>query len=204
MINAKPDFFEEAPRITLYDPLAQFLGSTTDGIINYGYTDVVGLAGHSCPTVASAYLMTRAALKALYSDEIPVRGQVAVEIQGDRSEGVVGVVANVISYLTGAADDSGFKGLAGRFQRSGRLSFNSPIQGEVRFTRLDTGKKVEVATNLQPVTASPKIRELMPLCVSGQASEEQLKAFGQAWQQRVKKLLLEHADDPQVIVLRAG
>ncbi|HUH57481.1 MAG TPA: hypothetical protein VL020_03075, partial [Pseudomonadales bacterium] len=91
-----------------------------------------------------------------------------------------------------------------RFQRSGRLSFNSPIQGEVRFTRLDTGKKVEVATNLQPVTASPKIRELMPLCVSGQASEEQLKAFGQAWQQRVKKLLLEHADDPQVIVLRAG
>ena len=204
MINAQPDFFEEAPSITLYDPLAQFLGSTADGIITYEYADVVALAGHSCPTVASAYLMTRAALKALYADETPVRGQVAVEIQGDRAEGVAGVVANVISYLTGAADDSGFKGLAGRFQRSGRLAFNSPIKGEVRFTRLDNGEKVQVSTHLQSVPASPKIRELMPLCVQGQASEDELRQFGNAWQQRVKVLLLEHADDPQVIALSAG
>lgn len=204
MINAQPDFFEEAPSITLYDPLAQFLGSTADGIITYQYADVVALAGHSCPTVASAYLMTRTALKALYGDETPVRGHVAVEIQGDRSEGVIGVVANVISYLTGAADDSGFKGLAGRFQRSGHLAFNSPIQGEVRFTRLDNGQKVQVATNLQPVPQSPLVRELMPLCVKGLASEDDLRRFGYAWQQRVKTLLLEHADDPQVIMLSAG
>lgn len=59
-----PDFFEAAPRITVRDPLARFLGAAEDGIIEYRYADAVRLAGHSCPTVASAYLMTRAALGA--------------------------------------------------------------------------------------------------------------------------------------------
>jgi hypothetical protein len=57
-----PEFFEIAPRITIHDPLAAFLGAAADGIIEYCYADAVKLAGHSCPTVASAYLMTRAAL----------------------------------------------------------------------------------------------------------------------------------------------
>lgn len=201
MIQSPPDFFEEAPTLTLYDPLAQFLGSTADGLITYDYASVVALAGHSCPTVASAYLMTRSALEALFPDDTPVRGHIAVEMQGNRSEGVVGVMANVISYLTGAADESGFKGLAGRFQRSERLAFNRSINSEVRFTRLDNGKKVQVSAHLQSVPASPKIPELMPRCVQGHASEEELKQFGNAWQQRVKVLLLEHADDPQVIQL---
>lgn len=204
MIKAQPDFFEEAPQITLYDPLAQFLGSTADGIITYEYADVVALAGHSCPTVASAYLMTRAALKALYGEEIPVRGHIAVEWQGARDEGVVGVMANVVSYLTGAADEAGFKGIGGNFQRSERLAFNCPMNSEVRFTRLDNGLKVQVAANLQSIPSSPKVRELMPLCLSGQGSVDDLRRFGAAWQQRVKTLLLEHADDPQVIVVKAG
>jgi hypothetical protein len=49
-----PDFFDEVPRITLRDPLAELLGSVTGGLLSYGYADVVRLAGHSCPTVASA------------------------------------------------------------------------------------------------------------------------------------------------------
>lgn len=204
MIKAQPDFFEDAPQVTLYDPLAQFLGSTADGLITYEYADVVALAGHSCPTVASAYLMTRAALKSLYGEETPVRGQLAVEWRGDRSEGVVGVMANVASYLTGAADDGGFKGIGGNFQRSGRLAFNRQINSEVRFTRLDNGLKVQVDANLQFIPSSPKVAELMPLCLSGQGTIDDLRRFGAAWQQRVKKLLLEHADDPKVIVVKAG
>jgi hypothetical protein len=65
------DFFDPAPRITLRDPLAQFLGAAEDGIIEYRRTGVVKLPGHSCPTVASAYLMTRAALAALHPDSMP-------------------------------------------------------------------------------------------------------------------------------------
>lgn len=79
--------------------------------------------GHSCPTVASAYLMTRAALGALYPDTLPGRGSIRVELRDDRLEGVTGVVANVASFLTGATHDTGFKGIAGRFDRRGLLFF---------------------------------------------------------------------------------
>jgi len=61
-----PDFFASAPVIRMHDPLAEFLGAAKDGIIEYRYADAVRFAGHSCPTVASAFLMTRAALAALY------------------------------------------------------------------------------------------------------------------------------------------
>src|SRR5512135_146468 len=97
-----PEFFAAAPRITMRDPLAQFLGAASDGIIEYQYADVVKLAGHSCPTVASAYLMTRGALNALYPDALPERGGIRLELRDDRLDGATGVVANVASFLTGA------------------------------------------------------------------------------------------------------
>lgn len=52
-----PEFFDTTPRIIVRDPLARFPGAADGGVIEYGYADVVRLAGHSCPTVASAYLM---------------------------------------------------------------------------------------------------------------------------------------------------
>jgi hypothetical protein len=52
-----PEFYAQAPRVTLRDPLAEFLGAARQGLIEYRYADVVRLAGHSCPTVAGAYLM---------------------------------------------------------------------------------------------------------------------------------------------------
>ena len=97
-----PAFFATAPRIRLRDPLAAFLGAAEDGIFEYAYADVVKLAGHSCPTVASAYLITRAALARLYPDTLPERGAIRVELREGRLEGTTGVVANVASYLTGA------------------------------------------------------------------------------------------------------
>jgi len=32
-------FFAQAPSIQLYDPLAQFLGATPDGVLEYRYED---------------------------------------------------------------------------------------------------------------------------------------------------------------------
>lgn len=61
-----PAFFAAAPTLTVRDPLAQFLGATADGAITYGYADAVKLAGHSCPTVAGAYLMVLQGLAELY------------------------------------------------------------------------------------------------------------------------------------------
>ena len=73
-------FFNQAPSIQLYDPLAQFLGATPDGVLEYHYADAVKLCGHSCPTVASAWLMVIKALAALYSpDELPVSAASATQ-----------------------------------------------------------------------------------------------------------------------------
>ena len=69
-----PGFFVEAPTISLRDPLAQFLGVSKSGMITYAYADAVKLAGHSCPTVAGAYLMVRRGLQYLYGNEIPEGG----------------------------------------------------------------------------------------------------------------------------------
>jgi hypothetical protein len=59
-------------------------------------------------------------------------------------------VANVASLVTGAAGAGGFKGIAGRFVRSGLLVFGAPIGADLRFTRLDIGRWVEVDLRRAP------------------------------------------------------
>lgn len=197
-----PDFFDAVPRIRLYDPLAEFLGAVDKGMIEYGYVDAVKLAGHSCPTVASAYWMTRQALAALYGSQTPERGAIRVEFREDSLSGVTGVVANVVAMLTGATHDSGFKGLAGRFDRRQLMFFNVAVPLEIRYTRTDTNAKVDVAANLQAVPGEPDTPTLMRRCLGGDAAADELRRFGAAWQERVRRILLEHGEDPEVFVVR--
>ena len=96
-------FFADAPRITVRDALSEFLGASDDGLIEYGYADAVRVAGHSCPTVAGAYLMALAGLRALYPDATPERGGIEVVMNGGEDEGTTGVIAQVFTLLTGAA-----------------------------------------------------------------------------------------------------
>ena len=196
-----PDFFDAIPKIGLYDPLAEFLGATEQGVLQYSYSDAVRLAGHSCPTVASAYWATYKALSALYPNTMPVRGDIRVEFCRGNEVGVTGVIANVVSMLTGAMSGSGFKGLSGRFDRRERLFFTVAMQGEIRYTRLDTHQAVEVAFNLQRVPASPRLSELMASCLSNTASQVEAAEFRQLWQERVRCILLDHGDDPEVFVV---
>lgn len=195
-----PDFFAAAPFISVIDPLAEFLGVAEGGVLDYRYEDAVRLAGHSCPTVASAFLMTRAALAALYGDALPRRGEIRVDLAEAQDAGVAGVIAAVATLLTGATAESGFRGLGGQFNRRDKLFFKQPLQhGSLRFTRLDSGAAVEVGADLSFVPGDPRMGELMPLCLGGQASSVQQREFRTLWQGRVRQLLLEHADDPDVI-----
>ncbi|WP_228448572.1 hypothetical protein [Sulfurospirillum diekertiae] len=73
-----PTFFDTIETITLYDPLSEVLGAFEKGEIIFSYLDVVKSAGHSCPTIAGAYLMVREGLKALYPNAIPKRGGIKV------------------------------------------------------------------------------------------------------------------------------
>jgi len=196
-----PDFYDAVPKISLYDPLAEFLGATEGGIMQYGYFDAVRLAGHSCPTVASAYWMTYKALSSLYLGAMPERGNILVEFSQGSTSGVTGVIANVVSMLTGAMGDGGFKGIAGRFDRRDRLFFAVEMPGEMRFTRLDTEQAVNAAANLQRVPASPRMPMLMGNCISGNAAPAEVAEFGKLWQERVRSILLDHGDDPEVFVI---
>jgi len=197
-----PEFFDAAPRIAVRDPLAGFLGAAADGVIEYRYADVVRLVGHSCPTVASAYLMTRGALRALYPDALPERGGIRVELRDDRTAGTTGVVASVASYLTGATHDTGFKGIGGHFDRRNLLFFGIAIPGQLRFTRVDTGAVANVTARLDRIPPDPRVALLLPKCLNGVASKEETALFQWLWQGRVRTLLLDCADDPDVIAVQ--
>lgn len=195
-----PAFFDEVPPLRLYDGLAETLGAATDGIIEYHYADAVRLAGHSCPTVAGAWLCARAGLKALYDgDEVPERGGIQVYLDDAEDAGVTGVISQVLTLVTGAAGANGFKGLGGRHARNHRLHFdNGDVRG-IRLRRDDNGRSVDVQLDTSPVAPDPAQRGLIPLVISGQADASQRREFGRLWQDRVRRMLLEHADDPAMI-----
>ncbi|NMG42728.1 hypothetical protein GPA22_03135 [Aromatoleum toluvorans] len=199
-----PDFFADARRIELRDPLAAFLGASAGGVIAYGYEDAVKLAGHSCPTVASAYMLTAHALRALYRDEMPERGGIRVAFRGRIDEGVTGVIASVVTLLTGAAHDGGFKGLGGRFVRRGLLDFAADVPLAMRFTRVDTGAAVDAQADLSSVSADPEMPELLMRCLHGPDAAELTSRFGQMWQDRVRRILIDHGDDPAVFRVSAS
>lgn len=197
---AFPAFFAQAPVVHTHDALAQLLGASGDGSIDYTYADAVRLAGHSCPTVAGAYLMGRAALRALYPDGPAERGQIEVSMPAPASEGTTGVIAQVLTLLTGAAADNGFHGIAGRHARNGLLDYaGRHDEGAITFRRRDTGATVAVELDTSPVPGNPQVRELLGAILQGLASDAQKQAFADGWQERVRRLLLEFADDPRVV-----
>jgi hypothetical protein len=198
-----PDFFDRVPAIALHDPLAEFLGATRDGLIEVRYVDAVRLAGHSCPTVASTFALARAALRALYGDLHPQRGGIRVDMRGARTEGVTGVVGNVLSLITGATTDTGFKGLGGRFDRRGLLHYGSPIGGEFRLTRVDSGAAADCSARLERIPADPEMRALLGQCLDGSAGDAQRERFRELWQARVRALLIDHLDDSEVFRVEA-
>lgn len=199
-----PTFFEQVPAIRVYDGLAQLLGSTPDGTVEYRYADAVRLAGHSCPTVAGAWLSARAALQYLFPDQLPKRGDISVYLDDSEDAGVTGVIAQVLTLVTGAAGSNGFKGLAGNHARNNLLHYAVDGVHDTRFRRNDTDQAVNVAFDASSVPFDPAIRDLFPLILSGRADEAQCQEFGVLWQDRVRRILLEHADDPDVIRLTAA
>ncbi|MFK5937867.1 MAG: FmdE family protein [Sulfurimonas sp.] len=183
-----PQFFDTIETIKVKDPLSQVLGAFDDGKYEFSYLDVVKSAGHSCPTVAGAYLMTLVALNDLYPNESTIRGDIKVEFKESLEEGVAGVIGNVISQITGATDKSGFKGLNGKFSRHSLMTFNSDINSSVKFTRVSNNKSIEIIYDPSSIPANPNMMPLMQKLLSGEASNEEIKEFGNLWQERVEKI----------------
>jgi len=171
-----------------FDNLSAFLGSLEGGNVEFSYLDVVKAAGHSCPTVAGAYLVTLEGLKALYKDETPVRGEIFVSFKETAAEGVAGVIGNVITQITGATTTSGFKGIGGNFARHSLMEFEADTKASVRFKRLDTGATVEVTYDPSGIPGHPRQQEIMERMMQGMATPEDKAEFGAMWQQRVEAI----------------
>lgn len=199
---AFPAFFDQVPSLQVHDPLAQLLGATPDGLIEYRYADAVRLAGLSCPSVAGAWLSVRAGLQALYADEVPQRGGVSVYLAEREDEGVAGVIAQVVTLVTGAAGANGFKGLGGQLARNHLLHYGQTSVSGMRLRRNDDNRMVEVQFDPRTVPGDPEQRELLSAVMLDVADAVQRRRFGELWQERVRCILLDHADDPHVVRVR--
>ena len=187
-----PAFFDAIEPIVVYDDLCKFLGANRDGILEFSYKDIVKTAGHSCATVAGAYLMAQKGLKALYGDETPQRGEIKVELRKAPREENTGVVGSVLSTITGATHDLGFGGIpTGKYNRRDLLFFEAPIDHDLRLTRLDTGKAVSV--DYRPGKVVNPMAILMS-AIKPDATEEDKESFPRRFQDMVQTVF-EHADE---------
>ena len=189
------EYIKEVPPIMMRDPLIELVGQT-DEPIPYYYEEVVKLSGHSCMIVAAGWTMTRVALEELYpGEEVPVRGQIAIEMPGAEAQWNVGVFGEVMAYITGASPKTGFSGSI--FAKGEPLTIRrnkmvyteeptdtAPPAMEFIFTRIDTGKSVAVSWNIalvQPPTNEKILAEPAFSLASGAATPEEAAKFIQDW-----------------------
>jgi hypothetical protein len=185
-------YIEEIEAIRLYDELAEFLGVNGDGIIEISYLDIVKTAGHSCATVAGAYLMAQKGLQALYGSQLPKRGHIKVELAKAVTQENTGVVGCVLSNITGATTDYGFGGIpGGKYNRRGLLFYEAPIETDVRFTCLETGRSVGV--DYRPKRIVDPMAILMS-AIGENATPEDRNSFPDRFQAMVQKVF-EHSDE---------
>ena len=187
-----PDFFKTLETITMHDPLAQTLG-VGDGLFTFTYLDAVKLAGHSCPTVAGAWLCVKKALKELYGQEIPTRGAIEIAFSSPEDEGVTGVIASIFTLITGASGQGGFKGLEGNFSRNNKLLFAKELKSQMKITRLDTLNSIELTYDPSSIEVKPEQQQLMKKLLAKETSKEEIQNFGKLWQERVE-MIFKHGE----------
>jgi hypothetical protein len=179
------------PPLHLCDPLAELLGAVPQGCpIEYGFVDAVKAAGHVCPTVAGGWLVTAAALAALHAKgELPLRGNIAVRAMGAPEQFGYGPMAQVIGHITGAAGNTGFRGLGGRFCRAGLLTFHpeTPALATFELERTDTGAMVRASYLPDTVPPDPGMRPAMSAALAG--DPEAGAVFRRLWLDRVRRIL---------------
>lgn len=137
--------------VNVHEPFAEFLTASQDEYqFKISLLDVVRFAGHACPAMLSAFLISRKAIQELFPDtNVCIRGQVAIEIPTPVSQGATGPISNVFSMIFGAWEQSGFGGLGGQFVRRGLLKYDSPstTPGTFRFHNLKSGTAFDISCN---------------------------------------------------------
>jgi len=55
---------------------------------------------------------------------------------------------------------------------------------------------------LQGVAGDPRLGHLLPDVIMGTASAEEAALFRTLWQDRVRRILVDHGDDPELVEIR--
>ncbi len=165
-------------KIKVHEPFAEFLMAEEDEYeFSISLLDVVRFAGHACPSMVGAFLMSQRAIKELFPEtNTCIRGQIAIEIPTAVDQGATGPISNVFSMIFGAWEKSGFGGLQGKFVRRDLLKYESThiSRGTIRFHNLQSGKFVDI-------TYDPSKVEVL--------ADPQNTPFQKIWRMKIKTIL---------------
>ena len=204
-------FFANIKPIVMRDPLAGFLGAYVhhEAMLEYSFDEVVKMTGHACPTVASAFVCCKKALGHLYVGDIPERGNMAVTVHAGADEKAYGVMGQVFSFITGACGEGGFKGIGGKFNRQGLLTYakgtSKEDAGSFTFARLDNGKKVKariVPEKFPVVQGQEELPGLMEKALKDTATHDEVHRFQDLWMERVKAIAMEERDVDAWLIIK--
>ncbi|MEI2625598.1 MAG: hypothetical protein V9G23_18125 [Giesbergeria sp.] len=73
------------------------------------------------------------------------------------------------------------------------------MDGVLGMRRRDTGKAVTVHHDSAIVPWPDEMRPLVAKAFSEQANSAELERFAQLWQERVRRMLVDHADNPALV-----
>lgn len=185
--NIKPNDYKNH-KVSVFEPFSAFLqGSEEESQFQISLLDVVRFAGHACPSIVGAFLISQRAIKELFPvTETCVRGEIAIDIPTGPTQGATGPISNVFSFIFGAWSDTGFGGLQGQFARRGLIRYSVPgiPPGCFRFKNLKTGAQVDITYN--PSLAVVEVRDG--------------EAFQQQWQRKIKAIL----EKPEAVLSSLG
>lgn len=134
-------------KIHVREPFAEFLKATsTEFDFELSLLDVVRFAGHACPSMIGAFIISKKATEELFENQIVIRGDVQVSTSSSVNSGATGPICNVFSMIFGAWEKSGFGGLNGNFKRRDLLKFSDVEvpSGAFRFKNIRTSKVIDI------------------------------------------------------------
>jgi formylmethanofuran dehydrogenase subunit E len=189
--NWLPDFYGQAGYIQIKEAEDVMVGSIAQNdALQIGLNDVAQYMGHVCPGIASGFMLTKIALKELFGNETPERGNIRIAANAAND------LVNVAVYVVGIRP-------ADMLADNPDLVIDSLLKPEkpgkvvLIFQRKDNGNMVKAVCNKMKLVTPEEmkiIKTYKQKFHKGQATAEEIKTTGPKIQAIVKRAV---TDTPQ-------
>lgn len=101
-------------------------------------------------------------------------------------------MSRIVSYVTGAAEEGRFGGLAGGYGgRQDSLHFDNFESDDpaFEFRRTDTDESIRVTHHVADLPSAGPTTQALQKLIDGTATPEERDAFSEAWHGRIKRVL---------------